>query len=324
MSSDAERRSRLLAVKLRALVRDHLGGEQPGESPQVFAPGAALLTDTRTWMLIDGDASRGLGAALAWGLRHERPLSLLVERDSGLLARRAVCFDVDLEIWHVDDRALLPAIADVESARVKPPAEHLAFSALIESAGADVVVEHGIVVGEVRGLEICRVVDDPHTGETRLEVGLGAHDREAFAMVHGELPTEAALRRVVEAVAVHRADGADAHPLNRFGAERLMRWHAAQKPSSVGFSSLVVAEPPVARTNVKDAVPCVAVGERDGVRSVAVFAHGVDLDVVPFALDSAAHHGADAAVIVMRDRDVVPAHEAMCRISRRPVEIVTV
>ncbi|MFM9084068.1 MAG: hypothetical protein ACKOQ7_09380, partial [Actinomycetota bacterium] len=101
MSADAERRSRLLAVKLRALVRDHLGGEQSGESPQVFAPGAALLTDSRTWLLVDGDATRALAACLAWGLRHGRPLSILVERDSGLLARRAALLDVDLEIWHV-------------------------------------------------------------------------------------------------------------------------------------------------------------------------------------------------------------------------------
>ena len=321
MSADAERRSRLLAVKLRALVRDHLGGEQPGESPQVFAPGAALLTDPRTWLLVDGDATRALGACLAWGLRHGKPLSLLVERDSGLLARRAALLDVDLEIWHVDDRALLPAIAEDHLPHVAPRPEHLAFSSLIESAGANVVVEHGVVAGEIRGLEICRVVDDPHTGETRLEVGLGAHDREAFAMVHGELPTEEALGRVVEAVAVHRADGADSHPLNRFGAERLMRWHALQNPALIGFDSLDAAEPPVARTNVKDAVPCAAVGERNGVRTVAVFAHGVDLDVVPFVLDAASREGADEAVVVLRSRDVVAAHEEMTRLARMSVSI---
>jgi len=321
LSADAERRSRLLAVKLCALMRDHLGSEQPGETPHVFAPGAALLTYARTWLLVDGDATRALGACLAWGLRHGRPMSLLVERDSGLLARRAGFFDTELEIWHVDDRALLPALADDHLPHVAPRPEHLAFSPLIESAGADVVVEHGVVAGEVRGLEICRVVDDPHTGETRLEVGLGAHDREAFAMVHGELPTEEALGRVVEAVAVHRADGADSHPLNRFGAERLMRWQALQNPASIGFDSIGAAEPPVVRTNVKDAVPCAAVGERGGVRTVAVFAHGVDLDVVPFALDAASREGADEAVVVLRSRDVVAAHEEMTRLSRVPVLI---
>ena len=324
MSADAERRSRLLAVKLRALVRDHLGGEQPGESPQVFTPGAALFTDSRTWVLIDGDATRGLGHALAWGLRHSRPLSILVERDSGLLARRVGYFDTEIEIWHVDDRALLPAIAEGHLPRIMPSAEHLAFSSLIESAGADVVVEHGVVAGEIRGLEICRVVDDPHRGETRLEVGLGAHDREAFAMVHGDLPTEEALGRVVDAVAVHRAVGADPHPLNRFGAERLMRWHALQNPASIGFDSLVAAEPPVVRTNVKDAVPCVALGERDGVPAVAVFAHGVDLDVVPFALDAAGREGAHEAVVVLRSCDVVGVHDVMARLARLPVSVIRV
>ncbi len=54
--------------------------------------------------------------------------------------------------------------------------------------GLHVCVEHGVLVGEVRGLEVCRVVDDPHLGTTRLEVGVGAHDREAFQMLHGDVP----------------------------------------------------------------------------------------------------------------------------------------
>ena len=58
-------------------------------------------------------------------------------------------------------------------------------------------VEHGVVTGEVRGLEVCRVVDDPHTGAVRLEVGVGAHDREAFTIMHGDVPTVDALAGVV-------------------------------------------------------------------------------------------------------------------------------
>ena len=58
------------------------------------------------------------------------------------------------------------------------------------------VVEHGVVTGEVRGLEVCRVVDDRTTGDgVRLEVGVGAHDREAFAIIHGDVPDGRGPRR---------------------------------------------------------------------------------------------------------------------------------
>ncbi len=54
-------------------------------------------------------------------------------------------------------------------------------------AGVEVVVEHGVIRGEVRGLEVARV-GGRRRRRRPLEVGVGRHDREAFAMVHGDLP----------------------------------------------------------------------------------------------------------------------------------------
>ena len=209
---DTERRSRLLALKLRALIREHLGltGDPDGRV-EVFAPGAAFITNDAVWLLIDGDAARSLGGVLAWGTKFELPIHLVVENDSGLLARRAALFDVDITVWHADERVLLPALAEPHLPTTQAKPEHLAFTELIQSSGADALVEHGIVVGEVRGLEMCRVVDDVVSGVARLEVGMGVNDREAFAMVHGELPTEQALRNVIDAVAIHREPGANVY-----------------------------------------------------------------------------------------------------------------
>ena len=58
-----------------------------------------------------------------------------------------------------------------------------------------------------------------------LEVGVGANDREAFQMMHGDIPTVEALAVVVEAVADYRSPEARQHPLNRLGQERYLRWH---------------------------------------------------------------------------------------------------
>ena len=46
-------------------------------------------------------------------------------------------------------------------------------------------------------------------GAARLEVGVGAHDREAFALVHGDLPTVEALAGVVASWRRYRRPGAD-------------------------------------------------------------------------------------------------------------------
>lgn len=319
--SDSERRSRLLALKLRALVRDHLGlSEDPAGTPEVFGLGAAFITDDASWVLIDGDATRALGAVIAWASKFEKPIHLLVERDSGVLVRRAAMFSIDITVWHVDDRALLPAVVEPHLESTVAKREHLAFSDLIASSGAEVQVEYGVVSGEVRGLEMCRVVDDAYTGTARLEVGMGAHDREAFAMVHGDLPTEKALKQVIDAVLPHRTEGADQHPLNQYGVERLNRWRALNDPASIGFVSLEAVEPPVQRTNLKDTVPCVALGvTADDVQSVVTFVHGVDIDVIPYALDAASRMGVGHVTVVSRERDITPSMVRMAEAATLPV-----
>ena len=52
-STDGDLRSRLLGIKLRALVGDHLGGPVDAES-RGFPRGAALSHDGSAWVLVDG------------------------------------------------------------------------------------------------------------------------------------------------------------------------------------------------------------------------------------------------------------------------------
>lgn len=319
--ADLERRSRLLSLKLRTLVREHLGlASDPEGTPEVFGLGAAFVANDATWVVIDGESSRALGPVLAWASRFDKPVHLLAERDSGIIARRAQFFTSSITVWHIDDRSLLPAVAEPHLPVAEAKPGHVAMMDLIASSGADALIEHGIVVGEVRGLEMCRVVDDNTTGESRLEVGMGVNDREAFAMVHGELPKEEALRNVIEAVALHREPGAMVHPFNQFGAERMHRWRALQDPASVGFAELSPADPPVRRTNLKDAVPCVALGTtNEGEAAVAVFVNGIDLDVIPFAVDAASRCAVQRAVVVARAKDITPSMQKMAERASIPV-----
>ena len=336
-----DRRSRLLGIKLRALVGDHLG--RPVEADPVgFPSGAALRIDDSAWVLVDGPAARSLGPALAWAIRHgASSLQLVVEHDSGLLARRARRCSFPVTVWYPQERTLLPVVAEPLAAPATPSPDHLDLIPVIEAAGAAANVEHGVVVGEVRGLEVCRVVDEPTVGHfaelgdfdsappadpsafdgVLLEVGVGANDREAFRMLHGDIPTVEALAAVVDSVLAHRSPDAPQHPLNRLGQERALRWQLEQEPALVAMVDVSPAEPPQPRPNLKDALPCVARGiTADGVKSMIVCSVGVDVDLVGFVAD--VQEMVDAPVIVaLRSRDAIALTRDLLALLATPVEI---
>jgi hypothetical protein len=324
--ADTERRSRLLAIMLRAVVREHLNDASVDQAETlVFALGAAISHNNFVWVFVDGDAERSLGPVIAWANINApgQEINLLAKNSTPILARRAQWFVPQITVWHVDEQSITQAVAAPHVPVAEAPVDHLALAPRITESGAQLVVEHGVVCGEIMGLEICRVVNSAMDGEATVEVGMGAHDREAFAMVHGHLPTSEAMQQVVDAVARYRAPGNDPHPFNRFGAERLFRWQALQDPAAIGCRSLQPGEPAVPRTNVKDPVPCIATGvSQDGERVVACFMTGVDLDVVPFAIDAAHRLGSESVMVVLRSRDVMRSIKVMADVSTFPVRIV--
>jgi hypothetical protein len=235
-------------------------------------------------------------------------------------------------VWHVEGRTLWPAVA--EPLLPPPPASpaHLALIPTIEAGGATPVVEHGVVTGEVYGLEVCRVVDDRLDGHVRLEVGVGAHDREAFTLVHGDVPTVEALAGVVEAVAAHRGASAD-HPLQRLAPERLLRWRLEEEPGAVGLASLRPSEPPVPRPDIKLRAPCTAGGHRaDGSPVSVVCSTGVDLDLIPYATDARRMGEGSPGVevgttvetmVVLPPRDLVPITAELAGLLDQAVALVS-
>lgn len=328
--TDPQRRAALLHVKLRALVREHLGEapvDPPGADVAPFGRGAAMVVGDTAWVLLDDKHERGLGGALAWAMKHPRVrhVAVITEAASGVLARRAALFSGDISVWHAVERLLVPAVEDPYPPPMAVDPRHEGLRALIVAGGAEPIVEYGVLAGEVRGLEVCRAVTDAYTDEVRLEVGVGAHDREAFLMLHGARPTVEALADVARTVATHRQLGAALHPLNRFGAERFLRWRVLEEPALIGATGLAVADPPVPRLNVKDPVPCVAVGhDASGAAIVAVCSTGIDLDLVPFAADARAMHASAARlVLVVPERDAAPVTKSLAGGLRQPADIVT-
>ena len=325
MTIDPARRSALLGIKLATLVRDH-AGEAP-IAASTLPGGAALTRLGEAWVLADESPHRILGQALAWSRRQPdiTVLNVLLESPhAAIVARRAEAFVGDIRVWEVRDRTLVAGAPEPVAAVPMVPPELLALSGEIAAAGADPLCEWGVLLGEVEGLEVCRVVRSNETGEVVLQVGIGAHDREAFAMLHGDRPPLVALQGVVEAVAAHRVLNAAPHALNRIATERLLRASLINAPGIVGAARLVANDPPVPRANVKDPVPCVATGvDGQGNALTVVCSVGIDLDLVPFAADARTRHGG-RLIVVVPERDAHAVTLDLLSLLRESAVLVTV
>ena len=327
-SDSSSHASRLAQLRLRAIV-----GVRSDVEVSEFGQAVGLVVDDVAWVYVTGRHERSLGPALMWALRNNaKELKLFSSESAGDLARIATHFDFVIKVFEIDVAGVacvaMPKI--VEKIEVSVADEM--FAEFIKSAGADVVREHGVISGEVCGLEVCRVVraadsgESDGAGESELEIGVGAHDRETFKLLHGRTATIESLRKVIAEVAARRAVGAQVHPLNRLARERLLRHYVCQSPQLVGAKSLQVAQPPIVRTNLKDVVPCCAVGmSLTGAKMVVIFNVGVDPDVVSFGADARGQiNGSAELIFAMPTRDIVPAVERVAQMLRRPARFVGV
>ena len=247
---------------------------------------------------------------------------MLVEGQAaaGVLARRATAFRRPPQVWAISGRTVTPA-AVAPPLSQKPPTEaDLGFAALFAAAGAEAVVEHGVLVAEVLGLEVARVVDG------RLDVGVGKHDREAQRLVHGDRPPEEALRAAVAAVREVRQAGAPVHEMNRLAQERWLRAVVMANPQMVGAASLAPVPEPVRRQGLRMAAPAPAAGvDGEGRRIVVVCSTGIDVDLVPTAADARLAHDPTARlVIVVPEADDHPVTRDLAAALADPAEVVAI
>ena len=290
-----------------------------------FPGGAALRAGARAWVLVDEDPRRALGHALAWAQRlTPDELHVLVDSGAGRLARRAGYFRVPPTIWRVEGRDLEAASPEERPVAPVPSAEATALAARLRDAGADVVSEHGAITGEVLGLEIARITE---SGDgARLEVGVGRHDREAFAMLHGDVPPARQLAEVVATVRRFRRSSGPDHPFRRLAQERWLRDLVVARPALAGADELRRIDGPEPRGGVKDVLPAAAAGiDLDGRPVVVACSVGIDLDLVPWGADARDGVAPDARlVLVVPERDDHAVTRRLAADLLHPAELVTV
>jgi hypothetical protein len=321
-----ERRSRLISSALRSLVGDERAGE-----PEIFPGGVALHAESSSHIWLDDRPDRLIAVAMLLTARAGRSalrIILPTERaiEAQVVARRATQWSTPAEVVILDGRStsLVVAGAHVPERSLDPTHEH--FVTTITAAGADVVVEHGVLTGEVAGLEVCRVVDD--SDGARLEVGVGAHDREAFRMLHGETPAAESLARIVAAVKEIRAPGADPHPLKRLAPERALRRRLLDTPALVGAESLEPVPSVSAAAGPGDPAPAHLVGVRDGSRTLIACTTGTDLGAAADAFDTfhwrREANQLDSLVIAVPERNRLRSVDELAALSGIPTAVVSI
>jgi hypothetical protein len=334
---DPQRRIALLEASLRALVRAHWGEEVAERVTAHRLPSAAILTghdgEGTECAWGRGDGSAALGLLFSWshrqGVDH---LHVCTEAtaDTSAHARRATAFELPATVWGIEGNQL-HEVAPVSIGPPDPPAPAaLALRPQLEAAGVEVVVEEGLLRGEVLGLEVARVTVD-EAGQARLEVGVGRHDREA----HAELGADprATLPDVVARVRELRRADAPVHPANQLASERWLRAVLVADPARVGLRGLVSRPSPVPRPDLGRRAPAPALGtDTDGRPVVVVCSVGVDPDLVPAAADARLSVVAEAPsgepvpdlVLVVPAGDDHPLTRGLAGLLRHPAEVRTV
>lgn len=306
MVVSSEQREGLFRVKVRALARDQL--KRLDGHDYAAGWGAALDTNGQWTVLLEVQPQASFGPALVLANRHgAQTIDLLAASDAGVVARQAQLFTPRPAVWQVDGTVLRPA--QVVAVDAGPAAIEVepALQAVLAAEGIELVREHGVVTGELLGVEVARVMV-AHDGSQRLDVGVGAYDQGAFAVINEGLSDGDALRSVVEQVRVHRRRGAEPHPLNRLVRERWIRAELVESPEQVNLSSLRPVQGLSPRDGLYAVQPACAVGDRDdGMQALVACSVGVDLTLVPTAADLAAHHRCAHITFVLPQRDHYPA-----------------
>ena len=312
-----ERLDHLRQVKLRTLVGDRWGRRRAETSMARAIPGGAVLVEgsaSHAWVLIDDGEPTRLGPGLLVSAsRGVRSLDVLVDGSpsaAGIVARRAAYLS-GVQVWQVHGRLVEPA----SPAAVLPDhdAPRHETVALLEAHGLEAVFEHGVLRGEILGLEVARTVGD------RLEVGVGRYDRSARIEMRPGEDVDSALEEAAAAVRGLRRPDAPPHPANTLARSRWLRSLVCSNPEMIGLASVSSVAPPLPWFDLTEVASSPAVGTtKSGERVVAVFSVGVDPDLVPTAADCYAHYSTpgDALWLVLPEGDDLPvvrtASDALC------------
>ncbi|MFN3215081.1 MAG: hypothetical protein ACE367_01140 [Acidimicrobiales bacterium] len=323
-----DRRAALALAKLRAIAAQHFadGASIDDAESSAVGTGAGLLIGRRAVVYLP-DPQRSpspLAALVAWGAKRDADeYHLVLDQVEDIWVASAAGLDPTPTIWRVTGTSI-EAVREAHLPEPpEPPPVAIAAGAQLAEAGLDVIVEHGVVVGEFAGLEVARIAVDAQ-GEAIVRVGVGLFDQEAHAVINADLPTPEHLAKVIEQVREQRTLTAGLHPLNRFSRERWLRSVVVAHPELVGCRTLVPLAPLEVRGGIHEPAPAAALGVSDAGTALVVCSAGIDLDLVPTAAGHVAHERPDEVVLVLPERDHHAVIETSMKMLAAPARLVAI
>lgn len=326
--STGDRRAALALAKLRAIVTEHFadGATIDDAEASAVGSGAGMVVGRRAIVYLP-DPQRSpspLAALVAWGARRDADaFHLVLDQVDDTLVARTQGLDPAPKVWRVTGTTLEPVVAVDPPDAPEPPAAAIAAGSQLADAGLDVIVEHGVVVGEFAGLEVARIAIDVD-GVALVRVGVGLYDQEAHAVINADLATPDHLGQVIEQVRAQRTRAAGLHPLNRFSRERWLRSVVVADPSLVQCQSLSPLAPLEPRGGIHEPEPSSALGVSDQGRALVVCSAGIDLDLVPTAAGHVAQEHPDEVVLVLPARDHHAVIESSMQMLAAPARLVAI
>lgn len=329
MTLGADQRTRLLRTKLAALAAQVGLTDATAED---LGASVALVGGGHGAVLVDEPGAAAVAGAVLWAVRRELDaLTVFTDSDGGRLARWAAYLQVGdrpIQVRTVQGGGSVEAAPDPVPVPPPPPSVPDELLEPLRELGVEIVVEHGVVRGEVLGLEVARLVPWPvevgGDGELHLEAGVGRFDRDAVAAVRPDEAPAESLRRTVEQVRVHRHPGAGVHPVQLLARERWLRSIVVADPTLVGAAQLTPVGMTTEPEGLRDTHPAAALGiDADGGPMLVVCSRGVDLALVPLAADTRAMLDRDARlVLALPARDHHVATTTLVGQLREPAEVV--
>ena len=195
------------------------------------------------------------------------------------------------------------AVVAARQPEIEPAPDCAELTAVLASAGLDVVADHGIWLGELNGLEVARV--GRREGTCAIDIGVGAYDQFASAALtpEGRDPAEAIVS-VISMVRPHRSAVSAPHAIGRLVRSRWLRAQLVRDPSTIGLESLNPVPLLFARPGLMETQPAAALGvDADGASVLVVCTVGLDLGVAETAAGLAALHQPDRIIVVVPPRD---------------------
>ena len=258
------------------------------------------------WVYFPKSAPGLLGASVVWASAADcDSVNLIVDEGAEALAFAATGFGEPApKVWSVQERDLIAAVATAPT--IEPAPACAEMTAVLSSAGLDVVADHGVWLGELNGLEVARV--GSRDGTCSIDIGVGAYDQFASAALTPEDKDPAgSLASVVSMVRPHRSADSAPHAIGRLVRARWLRAQLVLSPELVGLTALDPTPLLIERPGLMESQPAGAIGvDEAGDKVLVCCAVGLDLGIAETAAGLVALHKPDRVVVAVPPRDEHP------------------